>query len=92
MSADHRPGVRCGRRRPGEQGRGGAGRADARSQSNGSLMRIAPIGVWAAIPDQAAAAADTDSALSHPHPVCRAACAAYAAAIRHASRAATARR
>ncbi|PPQ27988.1 inositol monophosphatase family protein [Rhodopila globiformis] len=51
------------------------------SQANGSLMRIAPIGVWAASPEEAAAAADADSALSHPHPVCRAACAAFTAAI-----------
>ncbi len=55
--------------------------ADRRSQANGSLMRIAPIGVWAASPDEAAAAASEDSGLSHPHPVCRAACAAFAAAI-----------
>lgn len=51
------------------------------SQSNGSLMRIAPIGVWAPDPETAAHAASQDSALSHPHPVCRAACAAFAAAI-----------
>jgi ADP-ribosyl-[dinitrogen reductase] hydrolase len=56
-------------------------KADQGSQSNGSLMRIAPIGVWAAGPDQAARAASEDSGLSHPHPVCRAACAAFAAAI-----------
>ena len=55
--------------------------ADRDSQSNGSLMRIAPIGVWAANPDEAARVAAEDSALSHPHPVCRAACAAFAAAI-----------
>jgi ADP-ribosyl-[dinitrogen reductase] hydrolase len=55
--------------------------ADRGSQSNGSLMRIAPIGVWARDPEEAARVADEDSALSHPHPVCRAACAAYAAAI-----------
>jgi ADP-ribosylglycohydrolase len=55
--------------------------ADRRSQANGSLMRIAPFGVWARSPDEAAAAADADSGLSHPHPVCRAACAAFAAAI-----------
>jgi ADP-ribosylglycohydrolase/fructose-1,6-bisphosphatase/inositol monophosphatase family enzyme len=55
--------------------------ADARSQANGSLMRIAPIGVWAANPEEAALAADTDSGLSHPHPVCRAACSAFAAAV-----------
>jgi ADP-ribosyl-[dinitrogen reductase] hydrolase len=55
--------------------------ADQRSQSNGSLMRIAPIGVWAGDPDEAAATAGEDSALSHPHPVCRASCACFAAAI-----------
>jgi ADP-ribosyl-[dinitrogen reductase] hydrolase len=58
--------------------RNNAGQA---SQSNGSLMRIAPIGVWASDPDVAARFANEDSALSHPHPVCRAACAAFAAAI-----------
>jgi len=55
--------------------------ADAASQSNGSLMRIAPVGVWASGPATAARAAMQDSALSHPHPVCLAACAAFAAAI-----------
>jgi ADP-ribosylglycohydrolase len=55
--------------------------ADGASQSNGSLMRVAPIGIWAANPDAAAAAAMADSALSHPHPVCVTACGAYAAAI-----------
>jgi ADP-ribosylglycohydrolase len=55
--------------------------ADRDSQSNGSLMRIAPIGVWAGNPDEAARIASEDSALSHPHPVCRAACACFAAAI-----------
>ena len=55
--------------------------ADRTSQANGSLMRVAPIGVWAATPDHAAAAAMQDSGLSHPNPVCVAACGAYAAAI-----------
>jgi ADP-ribosyl-[dinitrogen reductase] hydrolase len=55
--------------------------ADRFSQSNGSLMRIAPIGVWARGPDEAAMVASEDSSLSHPHPVCRAACACFAAAI-----------
>jgi len=55
--------------------------ANRGSQSNGSLMRIAPIGVWAADPDEAAQVAGEDSSLSHPHPVCLAACAAFAAAI-----------
>jgi ADP-ribosyl-[dinitrogen reductase] hydrolase len=55
--------------------------ADPSSQANGSLMRVAPIGVWATDPPQAARAATDDSRLSHPHPVCLAACAAFAAAI-----------
>jgi ADP-ribosylglycohydrolase/fructose-1,6-bisphosphatase/inositol monophosphatase family enzyme len=56
-------------------------KADHGSQSNGSLMRIGPIGVWARDPDEAARVASEDSSLSHPHPVCRAACAAFAGAI-----------
>jgi ADP-ribosylglycohydrolase len=55
--------------------------ADRINQSNGSLMRIAPVGVWARNPDEAAAMASEDSALSHPHPVCRVSCAAFAGAI-----------
>jgi ADP-ribosyl-[dinitrogen reductase] hydrolase len=55
--------------------------ADKGSQSNGSLMRVAPIGVWARDPEEAALVASEDSSLSHPHPVCRAACGAFAAAI-----------
>jgi ADP-ribosyl-[dinitrogen reductase] hydrolase len=55
--------------------------ADRSSQANGSLMRVAPIGVWAGSPEAAAAAAMADSTLSHPHPVCITACGAYAAAI-----------
>ena len=66
---------------PNDKARAAHRHADKGSQSNGSLMRIAPIGVWAADPDQAARVADQDSALSHPHPVCRAACATFAAAI-----------
>jgi ADP-ribosyl-[dinitrogen reductase] hydrolase len=55
--------------------------ADCDSQSNGALMRVAPIGVWAADPDEAALIAAEDAALSHPHPICRTSCAAFAAAI-----------
>jgi ADP-ribosylglycohydrolase/fructose-1,6-bisphosphatase/inositol monophosphatase family enzyme len=52
------------------------------SQSNGSLMRVAPIGIWAAgDPARAAATARVDSALTHPNPVCLEACAAFCAAI-----------
>jgi ADP-ribosylglycohydrolase len=57
------------------------GKADKASQSNGSLMRVAPIGIWARNPEEAAQVASEDSSLSHPHPVCRAACAAFTAAI-----------
>lgn len=58
------------------------GAPDAASVSNGSLMRAAPIGVWAAgDPVRAAAAAREDCALTHPNPVCADACAAYVAAI-----------
>ena len=55
--------------------------ADQGTQSNGALMRIAPIGIWATDPDEAARIAAADASLSHPHPVCRAACAAFAASI-----------
>ena len=52
------------------------------SEANGSLMRVSPIGIWAAgDPERAARAASEDSALTHPNPVCVAACAGYAAAI-----------
>ena len=56
-------------------------KADRNSQSNGSLMRVSPIGIWAVSPEQAAAVAMADSDLTHPHPVCAIACGAYAAAI-----------
>jgi ADP-ribosyl-[dinitrogen reductase] hydrolase len=52
------------------------------SQSNGGLMRVSPIGVFAAgSPETAACLAAKDARLTHPHPVCVAANAAYAAAI-----------
>jgi ADP-ribosylglycohydrolase/fructose-1,6-bisphosphatase/inositol monophosphatase family enzyme len=62
--------------------RGLLGLHTSESQSNGSLMRVAPIGVWAAgDPARAAATARIDSALTHPHPLCLEACAAFCAAI-----------
>jgi len=62
--------------------RGLLGRGDAASESNGSLMRVSPLGIWAAgDPRRAAKAARADSALTHPNPVCVEACAGYAAAI-----------
>jgi ADP-ribosylglycohydrolase/fructose-1,6-bisphosphatase/inositol monophosphatase family enzyme len=52
------------------------------SQANGSLMRISPLGILGARrPAEAAAWARTDSGLTHPHPVCREACAAFVVAI-----------
>jgi ADP-ribosyl-[dinitrogen reductase] hydrolase len=55
--------------------------ADRDSLAGGVLARIVPIGVWAVSPGEAAAAARTDAALSHPHPICVTACASLAAAI-----------
>jgi ADP-ribosylglycohydrolase/fructose-1,6-bisphosphatase/inositol monophosphatase family enzyme len=56
--------------------------ANTDSQANGSLMRVSPIGILAAgNPALAAEIARADSGLTHPHPICRAACAAFAAAI-----------
>jgi ADP-ribosyl-[dinitrogen reductase] hydrolase len=62
--------------------RGLLGLHTTESESNGSLMRVSPLGVWAAgDPERAARAARQDSALTHPNPVCVEACAAFAAAI-----------
>ena len=62
--------------------RGLLGLHTTESESNGSLMRVSPIGLWAAgDPARAAAAAREDSALTHPNPVCLEACAAFCAAI-----------
>lgn len=56
--------------------------ADPQSQANGSLMRVSPLGIaGAGRPGEAATWAREDSALTHPHPVCREACAAFVAAI-----------
>jgi ADP-ribosylglycohydrolase/fructose-1,6-bisphosphatase/inositol monophosphatase family enzyme len=62
--------------------RGLLGLHTTESESNGSLMRVSPIGVWAAgDPRRAAEAAREDSKLTHPNPVCVEACAGFAAAI-----------
>ncbi|XXY49435.1 inositol monophosphatase family protein [Sorangium sp. So ce269] len=56
--------------------------ASPTSEANGSVMRAAPLGVLGAgRPQEAAAWARDDSALTHPHPVCCAASAAFVAAI-----------
>src|SRR5687768_11030176 len=62
--------------------RGLLGLHTTESESNGSLMRVSPIGLWAAgNPVLAADTARTDSALTHPNPVCLEACAAFSAAV-----------
>ncbi len=56
--------------------------ASTESQANGSLMRVSPLAIFgAADPVSAARMASEDSALTHPHPLCRDACAAYVRAI-----------
>lgn len=60
----------------------GRGRANPQSQANGALMRAAPIGIAAkGVPNRAGAWARTDAVLTHPHPVCQSANAAFCAAI-----------
>lgn len=55
-----------------------AAAASESSQANGSLMRCAPIALFAAEdPAWAAELARADSGLTHPHDACREACAAY---------------
>ena len=59
-----------------------AASAKQESQANGSLMRISPLGIFGAgDPGAAADLARDDSALTHPHVVCRESCAAFVAAI-----------
>jgi ADP-ribosyl-[dinitrogen reductase] hydrolase len=60
--------------------------ANRGSQANGSLMRISPLGIWGhdLDPDTLADGARADSRLTHPHPVCREACAAFVLAIAYA--------
>jgi ADP-ribosyl-[dinitrogen reductase] hydrolase len=51
------------------------GRADPKTQANGSLMRISPLGLFGhrLPPSDLAALAARDSTLSHPHAACQAA-------------------
>lgn len=62
-----------------------AGRPLPASQANGSLMRASPLGVFAHARslEETARIARTDSAVTHPNPVCGDAVAAYVVAIRH---------
>ncbi len=65
-----------------------AARAAARpeSKANGALMRVSPLGVLGQGRDPAAVAAwaREDARLTHPHPVCQDASAAFAVAVAHA--------
>jgi ADP-ribosyl-[dinitrogen reductase] hydrolase len=70
-----------------ERLRAGAERANRESQANGSLMRASPLGVVGAFfTGDLAAVARADSALTHPHPICQEACAAFVVAIAAAIR------
>jgi ADP-ribosylglycohydrolase len=61
--------------------------ASQTSQSNGSLMRVSPLGIFGAErPKEAAGWAREDSRLTHPHPVCQDACAVFVAALATAIR------
>ena len=68
-----------------------SGRPNPESQANGSLMRASPLGLVASSAEEAAALARADSVLTHPHPVCGDATAAFVVAIRHAVREGAAR-
>src|SRR5204863_8948826 len=62
--------------------RGLCGIVTSESESNGSLMRVSPIGVWAAgDPALAARTGRDESTLTHAHGICLEACAALCAAI-----------
>lgn len=58
------------------------------SRSNGSLMRVSPLAVWAHArsDDEVAEMARAESAITHPNATCRDACAAFCVAIAHALR------
>lgn len=65
-----------------------SGQPDADSQANGSLRRASPLGILAhaQTPPGASRWARLDAALTHPHPVCGDATAAYVVALAHAVR------
>jgi len=58
------------------------------SQANGALMRISPLGIFAAQrdPTEVGEWARQDAELTHPHPVCQQANALFAMAVAHAVR------
>ena len=62
--------------------------ASLKSQANGALMRISPLGIWGAFrePSEVAEAARQDARLTHPHPVCQDASAVFAVTVAAAIR------
>lgn len=62
------------------------GRASQKTQANGALMRVSPLGVFGHAMDRAelAALAASDALLSHPHPLCQAASAVFTVTIAEA--------
>ena len=68
--------------------RGLGGDPDPASQANGSVMRVSPLAIYghAMQPNALADLARAESAITHPHPVCRDASAAYCIAIAQAIR------
>jgi ADP-ribosyl-[dinitrogen reductase] hydrolase len=62
------------------------GRPDTKSQSNGALMRISPLGIWGANYDirRVSQWAQLDAAITHPHPICVHVNALFAMAISQA--------
>ncbi len=67
---------------PAERLRRARAAANADSQANGSLMRISPLGIYGwHRPEEAAACAVADSAITHPNDVCGCACASFVRAI-----------
>lgn len=71
--------------------RGLRGTPDPQSQANGAMMRISPLGIFAAMypAARAAAWAAEDAALTHPNPVCMQANALFTRAIASAVKEAT---
>lgn len=63
-------------------------RPDVDSASNGSLMRVSPLALWAHArsDDTLAAMARAESDITHPNPRCRDACAAFCIALAHGLR------
>ena len=71
------------RAQPGGKARAARAAASQSSQANGALMRQSPLAIWghAQRPQDLALAVGADTTLTHPHPVCVEASAAYVVAL-----------